>query len=84
MSKPTHIPTRYALVKRVAKLLAEIDDYFEDAAYFGLTVAEADPKGELVNMRKGCIECLERERALGLVNVDFSPPAGAKIERSEG
>jgi hypothetical protein len=65
-----NIPTRYAIVMRAKKLLKEIDDYFEDAANFGLNVKEADPTGEMMGWRKGIIAMLERERALGIVNVD--------------
>jgi hypothetical protein len=76
MSKPSetngavNIPTRYALVKRMHKLLKEIDDYFEDAADHGLTVAEADPKGEMMAWRKGLVASLEREGRLGIVRMD--------------
>ena len=61
MSAVTNIRTRFALVKRAEKLLKEIDDYFEDAANFGLSVEDADPRGELVAIRKGLIHMLERE-----------------------
>lgn len=61
MSAVTNIRTRFALVKRAEKLLKEIDDYFQDADHFGLSVAEADPRGELVAIRKGLIHMLERE-----------------------
>ncbi len=76
MSKPSitngavNIPTRYALVKRMQKLLKEIDDYFDDAANYGLTTAEADPKGEMMELRKSLTASLEREGRLGLVRMD--------------
>jgi hypothetical protein len=59
-----NISTRYALVKRATKMLEDIDDYFEDAADFGLSVEEADPRGEMVAIRKGLIEMLENERRI--------------------
>jgi hypothetical protein len=59
-----NIPTRYALIKRMEKLLKEIDDYFDDASNYGLSVAEADPKGEMMAWRKGLIASLEREGRL--------------------
>ena len=64
MSAARNIPTRFAIVKRAEKILKEVDDYFEDAANFGLSVEEADPRGELVAVRKGIIAMLERERRL--------------------
>lgn len=74
MAEPVNIPTRYALVKRMQKLLKEIDDYFEDAESYGLTVAEADPKGEMMAWRKGLVASLEREGRLGLVRIDTTAP----------
>lgn len=56
-----NIPTRYALIKRAEKILGEIDRYFEDAENFGLTLIEADPQSDLINMRKGIIAMLQRE-----------------------
>lgn len=64
MGEPVHIPTRYALIKRAEKILAEIDKYFEDADSFGLSLAESDPASFLVNMRKGIIAMLQREGRL--------------------
>lgn len=75
MSKPSetngavNIPTRYAIVKRAEKMLKEIDSYFEDAADHGLSVAEADPTGEMMGWRKGIIAMLEREGRLGIVRL---------------
>jgi hypothetical protein len=65
-----NIRTRFAIVKRAEKLLKTVDDFFEDAADFGLSVDEADPRGELVAIRKGIIAMLENERRLGLVKLD--------------
>lgn len=59
-----NIPTRYALIKRAEKILSDIDGYFEDASNFGLSVKEADPKSDLVNMRDGIIAMLTREGRL--------------------
>lgn len=67
MSAVRHIRTRFAIVKRAEKILGEIDKLFEDAADYGLSVAEADPHGELTAMRKGLIAMLEREGRLGIV-----------------
>ncbi len=61
MSAPVNIPTRYALVKRAEKILREIDDFFQDADDFGLTIKEADPKGALIKIRAGIISMLENE-----------------------
>lgn len=61
MDEVKNIPTRFAIVKRAEKILKEIDDYFQDADDFGLTVAEADPKGEMMACRKGILGMLERE-----------------------
>ncbi len=78
MSKPSttngavNIPTRFAIVKRAEKLLKEIDDYFEEASTFGLSVKEADPKGEMMGWRKGIIAMLEREGRLGIVRLDMN------------
>lgn len=65
MSAVKNIPTRYALVKRAKKLLKEIDDYFEEAADFGLSLTDSDPRGEMVAIRKGLIAMLEREGWIG-------------------
>lgn len=62
-----NIPTRFAIVRRAERILKEVDDYFEDAADFGLSVTDADPKGELVAIRKGIIAMLERERRIKAV-----------------
>lgn len=70
MSEVKNIPTRYALIKRMQKLLKEIDDFFEEAADFGLSVQEADPDGQMMSMRKGLIASLEREKRLGIVSID--------------
>lgn len=64
MTGAINIPTRYALIKRAEKILSDIDRYFEDACNFGLSVQEADPQSDLVNMRKGIIEMLIREGRL--------------------
>ncbi len=66
-SEVTHIPTRYALVKRAVKLLKEIDGYFRDAEAFGVSAKDADPNGEMTALRQSIIKMLEREKALGLV-----------------
>ena len=62
-----NIPTRFALIKRAEKMLKDIDDYFEDAAHFGLSVKEADPTGEMMGWRRGILSMLEREGRLKLV-----------------
>lgn len=59
-----NIPTRLALVKRAEKLLKEIIDYFEEAGSFGLSVEEADPRGEMVAIKNGLVAMLEREGRL--------------------
>lgn len=64
-----NIPTRYALVKRMEKLLKEIDDYFEDAADYGVSVQDADPDGMMQSIRKGLIESLTRE---GRIRIEMS------------
>lgn len=61
MGTVKNIPTRLALVRRAEKILKDIDDYFEEAADFGLSVADADPRGEMVALRKGLVAMLERE-----------------------
>ena len=73
MSSVRNIRTRFAIVKRAEKILKEVDAYFEDAADFGLSVEEADPRGELVAVRKGIIAMLENEQRLGLVPLDYKP-----------
>lgn len=71
MTKPSptregavNIPTRYALIKRLEKLLKEIDDYLQEASDYGLTLAESDPKGEMMAIRRGIIASLENEGRL--------------------
>lgn len=64
MSKPVNIPTRYALIKRMEKLLKEIDDYFEVASSYGLSVLEADPGEVLIKIRAGLIKSLQNEGRL--------------------
>lgn len=59
-----NIQTRYALIKRMEKLLKDIDDYFDDCDAYGLTMAEADPKGEMMAWRRGLVASLEREGRL--------------------
>lgn len=71
-----NIPTRYALIKRAEKILSEIDRYFEDATNFGLSMQEADPQNDLVNMRKGIIAMLQREGRL-------KPPAAPRDSRGK-
>lgn len=61
MSAVRNIPTRFALVKRAEKLLKEINDYFDEADSFGLSIAEADPRGEMMAMKTGLLAMLERE-----------------------
>ncbi len=65
-----NIPTRFAIVKRAQKILKEVDAYFEEAADFGLSVADADPTGEMMAVRKGIVAMLARERQLGLVRME--------------
>ena len=57
----SNIPTRYALVKRMEVLLKQIDDYFQDADEWGLPLEQSDPHGQLMAIRKGLIQSLERE-----------------------
>jgi hypothetical protein len=71
----TNIRTRYAIVKNAERLLKQVDDFFEDAANWGVSVAEADPRGELVAIRKGLIHMLDNERRLGIVKLD-TPSGG--------
>jgi len=66
-------PARYALIKRVEKLLKEIDDYFDDANEFGLSVEQADPRGDLTKIRIGLISTLVRE---GRIKVTPAKDAG--------
>jgi hypothetical protein len=66
MGDATHIPTRYALVKRMQKILKDIDDYYQDCDDFGLTLKEADPDGVMGKIRAGLIDSLDREKRLGL------------------
>lgn len=60
----SHIPTRQALISRGAKIRFDIDEYFADAAGFGLTVEQADPDGVLQKIHKALCVMLDREREL--------------------
>jgi hypothetical protein len=56
-----NIPTRFALIKRAQKILKDIDDFFEDADMYGLTMADVDPDGLMQGIRKNLVSMLERE-----------------------
>lgn len=55
----------YALTKRAEKSIADIDKYFQDAESFGLKLAESDPNGELLNIRKALIAMIGNEKRIG-------------------
>jgi hypothetical protein len=62
--KVSNIPTRFALIKRAEKILRNIDDFFEDADSYGLTVADVDPDGLMQHIRADIIAMLQREGRL--------------------
>lgn len=64
MGKVKNIQTRLALIHRAEKILKDIDDYFDDADLWGLSLAEADPDDVMRKTRDGLIAMLIKERRI--------------------
>jgi len=65
MSEVYRILNPYALQKRARKIIDDIDKFFQDANEYGLRDSEADPKGQLLKIRKACVDMLENEKTIG-------------------
>lgn len=63
----TRIVTHYAIMKRAQNIIKEIDKMFEDGESWGLTLKEIDPDEQMLNIRRGLIAMLEREKQIGRV-----------------
>lgn len=65
MSEVSRIVNPYALQKRARKIIDDIDKLFQDGEEFGMNYKQIDPNGQMLKIRKACVDMLEHEKSIG-------------------